>query len=57
MQALNLLAKGVAFISYSLVLQSRKIAGMRKAITVLIEQRSCKRRYIRTEEALIVGDV
>jgi hypothetical protein len=30
---------------------------VRKAIAALIEQRSCKRRYIRTEEALTVGNV
>jgi hypothetical protein len=33
------------------------MAGMRKAIAALTEQRSRKRRYIRTEETLTVGDV
>ena len=39
------------------MLQTREIAGLRKAIDILIEQRSCKRKYIRTEESLTVGDV
>jgi NADH pyrophosphatase NudC (nudix superfamily) len=56
-QAVDLLAKGIALISYILVLQACKLAGMRKAIAALTEQRSCKRRYIQTEETLIVGDV
>jgi hypothetical protein len=30
---------------------------MRKAIAALIEQSSCKRRYTRTEETLIVCNV
>jgi hypothetical protein len=45
-QAVNLLAKGIVFISYTLVLQERELAGMRKAIAALIEQRSRKRRYV-----------
>jgi hypothetical protein len=57
LQAINLLAKGVAIISYNLVLQAREIAGMRKAIASLTEQRSCKRRYICTEETLTVGNI
>jgi hypothetical protein len=56
-QAVNLLAKGMALISYTLVLQARKLAGVRKAIAALTEQRSRKRRYIQTEETLTVGDV
>jgi hypothetical protein len=56
-QAVNLLAKGIALISYTLVLQAYKLAGVRKAIATLIEQRSCKRRYIQIEKTLIVGDV
>jgi hypothetical protein len=43
------------------VLQTREIAGLRKAIEAAIEaaieQRSRKRKYIRTEEGLTVGDV
>jgi hypothetical protein len=45
-QAVNLLVKGIAPISYTLVLQACKLAGVRKAIAALTEQRSCKRRYI-----------
>ena len=39
------------------MLQNKEIAGLCKAIDTLTEQRSCKRKYIRTEESLIVGDV
>jgi type II secretory ATPase GspE/PulE/Tfp pilus assembly ATPase PilB-like protein len=39
------------------VLKACRLAGVRKAVAVLTEQRSCKRRYVRTEEALTVGDV
>ena len=39
------------------MLQACELASVRKAITALTEQRSCKRRYIRTEETLTVGDV
>jgi hypothetical protein len=39
------------------VLETREIAGLCKAIDILIEQRSCKRKYIRTKESLTVGDV
>jgi hypothetical protein len=56
-QAVNLLAKGMVFISCTLVLQERELAGMRKAIAALIEQRSCKRQYVWTEETLTVGNV
>jgi hypothetical protein len=56
-QAVNLLAKGIVFISHTSVLQERELAGMRKAIAALTEQRSRKRRYVRTEETLTVGDV
>jgi hypothetical protein len=44
-------------LSYNLVLQAYKLARVRKAVAALIEQRSSKRRYVRTEEALIVGNV
>jgi hypothetical protein len=44
-------------ISYNLVLQACKLAGMRKAVAALIEQRSRKKRYIQTEETLTVGNV
>ncbi len=57
LQAVNLLIKGVAIIGYNLVLQACKLAGVRKAIAALTEQRSRKRRYIWTEETLTVGDV
>jgi hypothetical protein len=39
------------------VLQTREIAGLRKAIDTLTEQRSRKRKYIRTKESLTVRDV
>ena len=39
------------------MLQACKLADVRKAIAALTEQRSRKRRYIRTEETLTVGDV
>ena len=56
MQAVNLLVKGIAFISCTLVLQARELAGVRKAIAALIAQHSCERRYIQTEETLTVGE-
>jgi hypothetical protein len=52
-----LLAKGMAIIGHNSVLQTREIAGLRKAIEAATEQRSRKRKYIRTEESLTVGDV
>jgi hypothetical protein len=57
LQAVDLLAKGVAIIGHKSVLQARELAGVRKAIAALTEQRSRKRKYIRTEESLKVGDV
>jgi hypothetical protein len=39
------------------MLQACKLAGIRKAVVALIEQRSCKRRYTQTEKNLIVGSV
>ena len=57
LQAVNLYTKGVAIIGHNPVLQACKLAGMRKAIAALTEQRSCKRRYIWTEETLTVGDI
>ena len=39
------------------MLQAPELAGMRKAMAALTEQRSRKRRYIWTEETLTVGDV
>jgi hypothetical protein len=38
-------------------LQTRDIGGLREAIDALIEQRKRKRKYIRTEESLTVGEV
>ena len=52
-----MLAKGVAIIGHNSVLQARELAGVRKAIAALTEQRSRKRRYIWTEETLTVGNV
>ena len=57
LQAVNSLTKGIAIIGYNLVLQTREIAGLYKAIDTLIEQRSYKRKYICIEESLTVGDV
>ena len=57
LQTVNSLAKGVAVIGYSSVLQACNLADMRKAVAALTEQRSCKRMYIWTEETLTVGDV
>jgi hypothetical protein len=47
----------MAITSYNSVLQARELAGIRKTIAALTEQRSRKWRYIRTEESLTVGDV
>ncbi len=44
-------------ISHNSVLQACELAGVRKAVAALTEQRSRKRRYIQTEETLTVGDV
>jgi hypothetical protein len=57
LQAVDSLAKGIAVIGHNSVLQNKEIAGLRKAIDTLTEQRSRKRKYIRTEESLTVGDV
>jgi NADH pyrophosphatase NudC (nudix superfamily) len=57
LQSFNQLAKGMLIISYNLVLQACKLAGVRKAVAALTEQRSRKRRYIQTEETLTVGNV
>jgi Na+-transporting methylmalonyl-CoA/oxaloacetate decarboxylase gamma subunit len=46
LQAITLLVKGVAIIGYNLVLLTYKLAGMRKAIAALLEQRSSKTSYI-----------
>jgi hypothetical protein len=46
LQGFNQLVKGMLIISYNLVLQACKLAGMRKAVAALTEQRSCKIRYI-----------
>ena len=39
------------------VLPTREIAGLRKAIDAMVEQRGRKRKYIRTEDSLTVGNV
>jgi hypothetical protein len=57
LQAVDSLAKGMAIIGHNSVLQARELAGIRKAMAALTEQRSRKRKYIRTEESLTVGDV
>ena len=57
LRSLDSLARGVAKIDYANVLQRREMDSMKKAINALTAQRGCKRKYIRTEEALIVGEV
>jgi hypothetical protein len=57
LQLLNLLARGVAKIDYANMLQRREIDSIKKAINALTVQRSCKRKYIRTEKALTVSKV
>jgi hypothetical protein len=57
LQAVDSLAKGIAVIGHNSVLQTREIAGLRKAIDTLTKQRSRKRKYIRTKESLTVGNV
>ena len=57
LQAVDLLAKGIAIIGHNSVLQTRELAGIRKALAAITEQRSRKRRYIQAEESLTVGDV
>ena len=47
----------MAIIGYNAVLQSRELAGIRKEMATLTEQRGRKRKYIRAEESLTVGDV
>ena len=56
-QAVDSFAKGIAAICHNSVLQTREIAGLRKAIDAMTEQRSRKRKYIPAEENLTVGDV
>ena len=50
-------ARGVANIDYTNVLQRREMDGMKRAIEALTAQRSRKRKYIQTEEALTVDEV
>ena len=38
-------------------MQRREIDSIKRVIKALTAQRSCKRKYIRTEEALTVGEV
>lgn len=57
LQAVDSLAKGMAIIGHNSVLQTREIAGLRKAIEAAAEQHKRKRKYIRTEESLTVGEV
>jgi hypothetical protein len=44
LQAVDSLAKGIAIIGHNLVLQTREIAGLRKAIEAATEQRKRKRK-------------
>ena len=57
LRSLDSLARGVAKIDHANVLQRREMDSMKKAIDALTAQRSRKRKYIRTEEALTVGEV
>ena len=57
LQAVDSLAKGIAIMGHNSVLQTREITGLRKAIDAMVEQRGRKRKYIRTEESLTVGNV
>ena len=57
LQAVDQLTKGMLIISHNSVLQACELAGVRKAVAALTKQRNRKRRYIRTEESLTVGDV
>ena len=57
LQAVDSLAKGMLIMGHNSVLQARELAGLRKSIDALTEQRSRKRKYIRAEESLTVGDV
>ena len=54
---LKQLARGVAKIDYANTLQRREIDSIKRAIKALTAQRSRKRKYIRTEEALTVSKV
>ena len=51
------LSKGVAKIDYANTLQRREMDSMKRAIEALTAQRSRKRKYIQTEEALTVDEV
>jgi hypothetical protein len=44
-------------IGHESVLTRQEVAGLRKAIEAATEQRSRKRKYIRTEEIITVGEV
>lgn len=57
LQAVDQLAKGVAIMGHNSVLLHREMAGIRKAIEAATERRSRKRKYIRTDETLTVGEV
>ena len=57
LRSLDQLTKGVAKIDYANVLQRREIDSIKKAIDALTAQRSRKRKYVRTEEALTVSEV
>ena len=57
LQAVDLLAKGIAIIGHNSVLQTREIAGLHKAIEAATEQRRRKRKYIQTDKTLTVAMV
>ena len=51
------LSKGALQIAHNMVLLQEEQARMRSAIDELTKRRSRKRKYIRTEETLTVGEV
>ena len=57
LHAVDSLAKGISTMGHNSVLQTRGIAGLRKAIDALTEQRSRRRKYVRAGEGLTVGNV
>ena len=56
-EKINQLSKGAQQIAHNMVLLQEEQARMRSAIDELTKRRSRKRKYIRTEETLTVGEV
>jgi hypothetical protein len=57
LRAVEQLNKGVALIGHKAVLVRQEMAGLRKAVEIATEVRGQKRKYIRAEESLTVGEV